>query len=257
MKKRKRTGYYYPRPTTRRVRSRRRYYRRSKNLAIARTGGLIDMEKKYLDVYKSESALISGTSFAGLELQPSSGCTDCLSAPAQGDGSQQRDGLKIKILSILVKGYIKVDADNAGDTEVPRVVPKAFLALVVDTQTNGATIVSEDVYTNLTGVNAGTILPQRNMSNTTRFKVLRAKMVSIQSHSIATDSSNNVLRNGGYACFTMKYKFKTPLSVRFTTGGTSANVANVTDNSIHLIGGVSNTALAPTISYVSRIRFVG
>jgi len=47
------------------------------------------------------------------------------------------------------------------------------------------------------------------------------------------------------------------MKVKFNAG-TTASVANVIDNSIHVIAYASNiTGVAPTISYQSRLRFVG
>jgi len=56
------------------------------------------------------------------------------------------------------------------------------------------------------------------------------------------------------------FKWFIPLNgmkVKFN-GGTTESVANVIDNSIHVIAYASNiTGVAPTISYASRLRFVG
>lgn len=56
-----------------------------------------------------------------------------------------------------------------------------------------------------------------------------------------------------YLCFNLSFSGDIP--VTFTN--TTADVANVADNSLHLIGFCTSTNFGPTLSYNSRMRFVG
>jgi len=69
----------------------------------------------------------------------------------------------------------------------------------------------------------------------------------------AVDSFSQV---GVVKPFEWYYKFKKPLVVNFNSG-TTASVANVVDNSLHVIGFTTNGTSANSIVYNARIRFIG
>lgn len=216
--------------------------------------GLLAIERKFLDCVRTSTAVPASTDFTGLEIQPSSGCTDCLSAPSQGDGPTQRDGHKINILSIYVSGFINL---SIFDAETSQALPSFFIALILNTQTNGAAINSEDVYQNLLGTNTGVLCPQRNMTGGSRFRVLKKRIITTPQPSVINDGTNGIDGMTVMMPFKFKINFPKGLPVTFTIGSTTADVANVVDNSISLICGATITTLNPTISYTSRIRFVG
>lgn len=150
---------------------------RNRQLLNLRSGGLLGVELKFLDAPRTSLALTAPTDAAGGEINPSSIVTGCLSAPAQGDGPTNRDGHKIVVKSILVQGSFSnaIQQDQA-DADV---MPTLFVALVLDTQTNGATLNSEDVFTNpAADADCNGNLP-RNMSFTSRFKVLKTFHMSV------------------------------------------------------------------------------
>lgn len=234
--------------------NRPRYGRRGRNPALRnlRTGGLLGIETKYLDVAISGVAITAPTDASGGEIQPTGGCTGCLSAPAQGDGAQERDGKKIVIKSALIQGGIYVPAQT--NQTGADVAPVVFLALVKDTQTNGVTINSEDVFTNPAG-NAGSgATPFRNMSNSSRFQVLKQWRQRLTQPNMVFDGTN--IEQGGFNySFVLSWKGICP--VNFSTTATTANVSAVIDNSLHLIAYSNTTNLTPTINACCRIRFVG
>ena len=217
-----------------------------------RTGGLLGIEKKYLDVTRTVVNLTAPTDCSGGEINPSGGCTGCLSAPAQGDAYNERDGSKIVLKSILVQGIISC-ATSAGQTTLDY-QPTVTIALVMDTQTNGATLNSEDVYGNLSNEAVQNMNILRNPSYTNRFKVLKHLTLVIPQPDSAS-YGGTVLQSGSVVPFSMSKKLDT--KVTFKTGGNTADVANVIDNSLHIIAWTSNTSLTPQIGYNSRVRFVG
>ena len=108
-RKRKRSNTNNRRRTTYRPRKRYRPHRtktKRRRMMNMKTGGLLDTEIKFLDVNRSEKALTAPTDCTGMEIQSSSGCKGCLNAPVQGDEPSQRDGTKLKWLSIFIQGYI-------------------------------------------------------------------------------------------------------------------------------------------------------
>lgn len=217
-----------------------------------RTGGLLGIEKKFLDIQRSGLALTAPTGAEGGEINPSAGCTGCLSAPAQGDGPTNRDGNKIVVCEIGLTGAISIGA-QAAQTSADTLC-EVFVCLVQDMQTNGVTLNSEDVWTNPT---ANAILAAnlfRNMSFTSRFKVLKMKVLKFQMPAIAGISAS--LEQAGMIK-TFKMKWKGSIPVTFTTASTTADVANVTDNSIHCIAYANNLSLQPFILYNARTRFYG
>ena len=149
---------------------------------------------------------------------------------------------------------------NEDDQTATNTPPTVFCALVLDRQSNGATLNSEDVFTNPAASALLAVNPLRNMSFTSRFKVLDtwthtwepSQLMAFNDQATTTFASM-----GGHKPFVLSKKFKTPLRVTFTTGSTTADIANVIDNSLHVIAYASNLSTAPNIQYTSRMRFVG
>ncbi len=225
--------------------------RNFRNRALFRTGGFTGIERKFYDQKLIASALTAPTGATGGEHNPSA--TIALNTCTQGDGEQQRDGRKMTMKAIYVQGNVSIS--NQGAFSSADVATSVFIALVLDTQTNGALLNSEDVFVN-PGANAATAaLPMRNLQFTKRFKVLQMKKFVMANPALANDTgatggmvSNGLLRN---------FKFYKSMNIPVTFSGTTETIANITDNSLHIVAFCSNTALAPLLNYSSRMRFVG
>lgn len=216
-----------------------------------RTAGYLGIEKKFLDVYASDITVPAPTDCAGGEMQPEGGCTDCLSAPAQGDGEQQRDGRKITIKSIFVN--VTVRSVVSPDQADMKTAPLVFVALVQDTQANGSTIVSEQVFTNPNDTAEVNTYPLRNLQYSARFRVVDHKTVNLGPATAFNDAAATGSVIGQAQSVSLGWQGDIP--VTFT--GTTANISAVTDNAFHLIAFATNTNFAPVLSYNSRMRFVG
>lgn len=215
----------------------------------ARTGGFLGIEKKFYDTSLIGAALTAPNGAEGGEHNPSA--TICLNSVVQGDGETQRDGRQMVMKSITVKGQIVVPAQiNQTASEVATSV---FIALVQDTQTNGALLNSEDVFSNK-AANAQTATSLfRNLQRVKRFKVLKTLLINLQQPATVYDGTN--IEQGGYQMpFSM---FKALPNVKVNFSGTTETIANIVDNSLSLIAYCSNTATAPTINYNARLRFMG
>lgn len=244
------------------IRARRRWARAGGRMAFGgrnrialmnqRTGGLLGIELKFLDTTMTQQALTAPTNASGGEYPPTSGCTGCFTAPAQGDGPSNREGNKIVVKSLYLQGQINCAAQaNQTATDVSPVV---FVALVLDTQCNGVGLNSEDVFVNTSGAALQATQLNRNMSYTSRFKVLKMWKKQLRIPTISYDGTN-MEQMGFTTPFVLKWKGNLP--VTFTTGSTTADIANVTNNAIQLVAFTSSTDLTPGLNYNCRVRFVG
>jgi len=216
----------------------------------------LGVELKYLDTCSTAVSINSPTDCSGGEVPPTAGSTGCLSAPAQGDGPQNRDGSKMIMKRIYMTGVIRVGNEEAQAT--PETTPIVFLALVKDKQTNGAQLNSEDVFTNQSAQSIQAATVQRNMSFTNRFEVLKSMQLRIPATSASNDAAGTFGVHGIDVPFKLKKNFGPEgCRVQFNVTGATADVANVIDHSVHLIAFTSSTLMTPTISYNCRMRFVG
>lgn len=216
-----------------------------------RTGGYMGIELKFYD-QKLINGTLTGTNDAtGGEHDPSA--TLLLNTVTQGDGEQQRDGRKMTMRSIFIEGQVNCGSQTSQSAADAATV--IYIALVLDTQTNGATLNSEDVFTNI-GANAETsAFPARNLQNVTRYKVLATRKFVMDNVAITNDtgSTGGVIQSG----LVKRFKIYKKLYRQVLFKGTTETVANIVDNSLHIIAWCTNTNLVPKLSYISRLRFVG
>lgn len=208
----------------------------------------IKQEPKYYDTSKAETALVAAGNCAGLEMNPTNGSV-CLTVPSVGDGPQNRDGKKIIVTQIEVKGLLRKKQETV-DT-APDTGNFCWVAMILDTQTNGLELNSEDVFTNTNG-QAVYNYPMRNLNFGTRFRILKFKKFVMHSPS-QYGASGSSWQGGMFRHFKMFKKLKLPVNFN---GGTTSDVANVMDNSIHLVA-ANSYGTDVYISYNARIRFIG
>lgn len=215
-----------------------------------RTAGFLSIERKFYDTFLSAGVLPAPSDCTGGEMDPSA--TSMISTPAVGDGEQNRDGKQIVCLYLEIKGTITYSAVEAATA--PPSVAKAFIACVLDKQTNAAQMNSEDCFKNTGADGAVAVMPIRNLLFGKRFKILKEKLFTMHpniTQQAANDfSSQRVDQN--FAWFiplkNLKINFK---------NGTTADIANVLDNSIHVIGFASLASPVVNLSYQARLRFMG
>ena len=136
----------------RRTAARSASVRRTARRRSVSTHGFLGIERKFYDTSlpiddagaPQPTQLKAPTGAAGGEYDPST--TSMISTPAQGDSEQNRDGKRINILSLEIEGVITTQAKEGqaappGDSSV-------FIAIVLDKQTNGAQMNSEDCFLN-------------------------------------------------------------------------------------------------------------
>ncbi len=207
------------------------------------TNPLFGVERKFFDTETVNDAF--AVTWAAMEP-----ATTNLTAVAQGDGESNRDGRKYAITSIHVKGFVShIEVESStGPIEDPVI----RLCLVHDTQTNGAQLTATDV---MDGGQTEDFLAFRNLAFTNRFKVLKDQTFVLPvSQSNTNEGAVNLFAvASNKRQFSWNINFKTPIEVLMSDTG--ADIANVTDNSLHIIGVASTTNAQ--LDYQSRIRFVG
>jgi len=213
--------------------------------------GFLGIEKKFYDTTLVASAIPAPTDCAGAELDPSA--TSMISTPAQGDGEQQRDGKQIVIDYVELKGII--DTATVELNGSPAVASTVYVALVLDTQTNGAQMNSEDCYKNTSATANVATCPLRNLLFGSRFRILKSSVFDVSPLTCTTAGADSFSYGNRQIPFHWFVPLK-GLKVNFTAG-TTASVANVVDNSLHIIAFTNRLSLTPTLSYNARIRFVG
>jgi len=227
--------------------------RRARAMLNRRTAGFLGIEKKFYDTALTATAIPAPTDSTGGEFDPSA--TSMISTPAQGDTEQNRDGKRIVIKSVQVSGSVTAPAQTALAGVATSPQTEIFVALVLDQQTNGAQLNSEDVYKNLSAAAGNATNPLRNLLFASRFRVLKEwclKLVpQLAVNNAAAGSVSIGASRAEFDCF-----IPLDLNVNFNAG-TTASIANVIDNSLHIIAFASSVDMAPVIAYNARIRFMG
>lgn len=231
------------------TRSRGAVARAARAMMNTRTAGFLGIETKFYDTNLNLTGISTATDCSGAELDPSA--TSMISTPAVGDGEQNRDGKRIVIKSVQLAGTLR-GAPQANQTAVDD-QPIVFVALVLDTQTNGAQLNSEDVYKNLNNQTATLAKPLRNLLFAQRFKVLKSASFQMPAPTVTYDGTN--IEQGGTQV-NFEWFLPMELPVNFNAGTTSS-VANVIDNSLHVIAFVTSPDVAVSLAYNARIRFQG
>lgn len=232
----------------------RRKANRGLDVMNYRTAGYLGIERKFLDCAWNAVAVNQSTDGSGIELQPSTGCTNAISVPAQGDGESNRDGRKYTLKSAFISGHVQWDgASDQADTSTYQPV---FLALVLDTQANGATIVSENVYIN-PSTSGLAMLPQplRNLQNSKRFRVLDHTIVYPGGAYAFNDAAATGSINTQIGKF---FKLSWRGNLICDSVGTTADIASASDNALHVLAcTAATTPGTPAVYAKSRVRFVG
>lgn len=212
--------------------------------ANVRSGGFVDRELKYFDSSINATAVV--VNVAGAELDPAG---NCLCYPTQGSGATNRDGRRIVMKSLFIRGYISLD--NLQDQTDPPANPIVRVLVVLDRQTNSAQLNSEDVLSD-----AGTTkaLSFRNLEFSDRFKTISDSFYELayayQQADYAALPATASWR-GAIKFFTLFKRLDIPVTFVANAG----SVADISDNSLHVIAQSTNANVK--IQYESRVRFVG
>lgn len=222
----------------RQVRQKRATFKRRN----VRTGGFLGIERKFFDTEVNNGAFATSWTIE----EPA---TTGLTAIAQGDGESNRDGKNYIIDSIHIKGFLNSAVQESQTAPLADILCR--LVLVLDTQTNGAVLTATSV---MDAGQSDDVIAFRNLQFTRRFKVLWDRSFVIKRNNTNEGAANlfaAAATNGPF--FKVNHVFKGGLPV--TMSSTEADIANVTDNSIHMIGIATSTDAM--LDYQCRVRFRG
>lgn len=212
-------------------------------------GGNVIAERKINDQFLTTGAIAQGTDWTGTELDPTT--TNCLFAPALGNDINTRVGRKVSVHKIKINGVITCAGQaNQTTTDGAEVVR---LILYQDKQTNATQAQGEDLMSTASASSYAVVNAFQNSANFGRFQVLKDKRYVLNPPSISYDGINMEQQGVGMH-FKININFKKPVIVHFnaTNGGT---VADIVDNSFHIIAATSNNSLAGALSYVCRTTY--
>ncbi len=249
------------RGVTKRFKKRRIGTYRSSRQARARlnqrTAGFAGLELKFLDLAWNGVGVSVSTDGADGEMQPSTPAAIlCCTAPVQGTAENQNDGRVYTLKSLWVSGII--DFTSTKDQSDPEEQSGYYFALVLDTQSNAATMVSENVYIN-PGTSALQMLPKplRNLEQSHRFRILDSQYIApmgiVSTTDHATNSSTMANIPAGNPIINLSWKGNIVVRRSNTTGV----VGSITDNAIHLIAYAGSSVFTPIFQGKGRLRFMG
>lgn len=209
------------------------------------------VEHKFYDTFVANATIASTISSALVD--PSS---TLISSPPQEDSSTTRDGKQITIDTVMIEGIVSLPRLEASAlAHGGKILPNYYVALVLDTQTNGADLASENVFVNPGSVITLLSSPLKNLLNATRYTTLKVWEITPQMPTQVNNTTaatiTDVGQNIKFSCF-----LKTNFQVNFN-GTTVGEVSAVVDNSLHMIAFTNVSGTLSTINYNARIRFVG
>lgn len=246
--KRQRRGSKSPVKVPRTVRS-------ARAISVKQFRELSGQEHKVIDSSKNATLGVTSDS-SGAEYDPDT--LLCLNAVNQGDTLETREGNRAAFDSILVQGAIRFTASTDDATLVAGPFIKIYL--VLDKQTNGAQLNSEDVFSNPYANNESAPLALKKLSNTARYQILDSVTLDnfIPTSMVETAGtpykSNSVPPNRQ---FMLSWKAKRGNEIVTNYTGSGATISAIVDNSVHVIAFCSNINYTPSLTYNARCRFYG
>lgn len=231
--------------------------------SVARSrGAAVSGEMKYVDsVYPAQPIAVVSGDWGGNMADPTTTIDlgdgsavvtpACLCAPKVGAGISNRIGKGIKILKVKIRFSIIIpqqQAQNLADDP-----PIVRLILVLDQQTNASQMDGDDLMQEGTTAE-DSLLSFQNVNNFGRFKVLKDRMVALRPAIPMYINTGSMVQTGVCYQGKMNYSWKEGLGVRFNAGSTG-QVSDVIDNSLHILCGANNILSSPRLSYYCRVCY--
>lgn len=222
-------------------------------------GGQIVADNHYFDsqgllasaaIAQVTSSWASARTEAYLGVTPGTFALGTLFCPTEGNDISNRYGRKVFLKKIRLDGTIRVPAQSGVSAGDNGCTIRALL--VQDKQTNGASLTGDQV------LSSGYLQPMvnayQNTANFGRFKVLKDRSWTLQNPAIANDAAatGNIIQQGLVRQFSWSCKVNEWVNFNATNGGT---VADIVDNSWHLLIGTDSTSLGATIAFKCRNVF--
>lgn len=236
---------------------RRGTYGNSNSRAIARLnkrlGGFEGLELKFADYALDAVSVTTNTNLSSGLMQPAT--AGCFNAVPRGDGPNQRLGRFFRMRSLQFNLLVRRTPIDAV-TGIPPSDCIVFIAIVLDKQTNGAPLASEDVYINPNGTVFTNGSPIRNLEHTDRFRILATRTCKLNVSgnlgytydTVAADTAHSLGAIEKKVVINLRLKNKKVLMT-----ATTGVIANIQDNAVHLVA--FTNAANVQISCNARMRF--
>jgi len=224
----------------------------SSDSQIPRSLALVpERELKYFDKYVDTFSVASPGTWTGCN--PWNGPTSgTLSSPVVGDRAIDRKGRAILMKSLHISGLLAMQPEA---TKFSQPIPQfVALAVILDTQCNGAVVSGDTVFTQYGGDLSTCFPPTRNMETNTRFQVLRSEMLKMGPNAFTIDATAvppEFSWSGDQACF--DWFIPLDFVVNFNAG-TTDSYASVIDNVLYFYA-VSTGGSLIEATWKSRLRF--
>lgn len=186
-------------------------------------------ELKYFDTYLNDDVVSTDAALLGGILSPSA----IASIPLQGHGAQNYSGKSIIVKSWNVRGSFSLgEVDSAAFPPEGRL---AFIALVLDTQTNGTQCTSDEIFTNPGSTLAAQCNPLIRLESSPRFVVLRRKTIDLNVKCFTNTFVPLEPPVYQIAGVQADFDFFVPLDLLVNFKGSSGGITDAADNSLHVV----------------------
>lgn len=213
-------------------------------------------ELKFLDRYLDSAQLSVDSAMGGGIIAPSGP----LAVPSRGDGPSNFNGRGILLKNWSVRGSFELGYGLVMPTPISGRL--AFIALVLDTQTNGVQCASEDIFTNPGNTVSGMCSPLVNLLHSPRFVILARKTFEINPMTLTNDYEPAVPPTFQQSGVRVPFEFFVPLDTSVMFKAFSASISDVIDNSLHVVMFSSYYNTDPLVhqplsvgGYSSRVRY--
>lgn len=226
-------------------------YTLRKKQYVARTpGGNIVADHHYFDTERTATAIAVNTaSWTGTEYDPNTSAMLCLFAPVTGDDIFNRSGRKIFVKTIRIRGVLT--APPAATGTLGGTPNQIRIVVYQDKQTNTAQSQGEDLLSQ--GAGSDAMHMGMNVANLGRFKILKDKLYVMGNNLNIGGATGAFVYSGQQIHFKYDIIVNDWVNYNATNGGT---VADVVDNSFHLIANATSGTLTPQITYKVRTTFL-
>lgn len=218
---------------------------------------MVQTELKFLDTYMNYRQLSVLTGLSGGILTGSG----LVSVPLRGDGPSNFNGRGFVIKNWSLRGSF--DVSSPEDMITTPDGRMGFVAMILDTQTNGTQCLSEDIFTNPGGTIAAMCSPMVNLLNSDRYVVLRRETVVLNSKTMTVVAPTAGAPSFQQAGIRIPFEFFVPLDLPVVCKAFNGNIGDIVNYSLHIVFFASyydTTILAhepiTSAGYSSRIRFL-
>lgn len=208
-------------------------------------------DTKYFDSDLNVSGIvnIAGAGWQNAEQDPAT--LNTLFAPVQGDDIINRQGKRVFVKSIKVRGFVTIAAQTVQATSDSSAITR--IILLQDQRTNNVQENAEDVMASGSAT-TNNVACYQNTSFFGKFKILKDKYFWTGNANIAGVTAS-IEQQGLQYPFKWNIKFTKPVEMNFSSN--NGNIGDIVDNSFHIIAATNNGTLAQSISYKCRTSFYG